>query len=245
MPKCALSPIIFLKNSCRKICTIQQKAVPLHRKRKNDDSLAQQVEHNTFNVGVLGSSPRRITKREFRQRPVELLLFLHGENNARTGPKTIVDGNKRRLFAIRAPGGSPDESFAKRRWNSCCFYRVTGFQTSRPSVFRLSTTPSGARSDRHATVESTLFRARCAAFAADGGSYDLVLYGIFGIFVECRIDLCLLIHLVESDFRQRIENLFVFCHIISKNCCTFAGEFTPKPCYAAEGVDSLHIDGVY
>ena len=28
------------------------------------DSLAQQVEHNTFNVGVLGSSPRRITKRK-------------------------------------------------------------------------------------------------------------------------------------------------------------------------------------
>ncbi len=27
------------------------------------DSLAQQVEHNTFNVGVLGSSPRRITER--------------------------------------------------------------------------------------------------------------------------------------------------------------------------------------
>ena len=25
------------------------------------DSLAQQVEHNTFNVGVLGSSPKRIT----------------------------------------------------------------------------------------------------------------------------------------------------------------------------------------
>ncbi len=29
----------------------------------HDDSLAQQVEHNTFNVGVLGSSPRRITKK--------------------------------------------------------------------------------------------------------------------------------------------------------------------------------------
>ena len=26
------------------------------------DSLAQLVEHNTFNVGVLGSSPRRITE---------------------------------------------------------------------------------------------------------------------------------------------------------------------------------------
>jgi hypothetical protein len=27
-----------------------------------DDPLAQLVEHNTFNVGVLGSSPKRITK---------------------------------------------------------------------------------------------------------------------------------------------------------------------------------------
>ena len=27
------------------------------------DSLAQLVEHNTFNVGVLGSSPRRITNK--------------------------------------------------------------------------------------------------------------------------------------------------------------------------------------
>ena len=26
------------------------------------DSLAQQVEHNTFNVGVVGSSPTRITE---------------------------------------------------------------------------------------------------------------------------------------------------------------------------------------
>ena len=35
------------------------------------DSLAQQVEHNTFNVGVLGSSPRRITenKRKTKQIP--------------------------------------------------------------------------------------------------------------------------------------------------------------------------------
>ena len=28
------------------------------------DSVAQQVEHNTFNVGVLGSSPSWITKRK-------------------------------------------------------------------------------------------------------------------------------------------------------------------------------------
>ena len=43
----------------------------LSRKSTNDDSLAQQVEHNTFNVGVLGSSPRRITKRSSH----ELLFF--------------------------------------------------------------------------------------------------------------------------------------------------------------------------
>ncbi len=29
---------------------------------KTEDSVAQQVEHNTFNVGVLGSSPSWITK---------------------------------------------------------------------------------------------------------------------------------------------------------------------------------------
>ena len=34
------------------------------RKTIRFDSLAQQVEHNTFNVGVLGSSPKRITERE-------------------------------------------------------------------------------------------------------------------------------------------------------------------------------------
>ena len=28
------------------------------------DPLAQLVEHNTFNVGVLGSSPKRITKKD-------------------------------------------------------------------------------------------------------------------------------------------------------------------------------------
>ncbi len=35
---------------------------------KQDDSLAQQVEHNTFNVGVLGSNPKRITKRGLRKK---------------------------------------------------------------------------------------------------------------------------------------------------------------------------------
>ena len=37
------------------------------------DSLAQLVEHNTFNVGVLGSSPRRITRENFER---DSLFFL-------------------------------------------------------------------------------------------------------------------------------------------------------------------------
>ena len=39
-------------------------APAIRKKAQRIDSLAQQVEHNTFNVGVLGSSPRRITKKE-------------------------------------------------------------------------------------------------------------------------------------------------------------------------------------
>ena len=35
---------------------------------KKVDSLAQLVEHNTFNVGVLGSNPKRITKRKAKRR---------------------------------------------------------------------------------------------------------------------------------------------------------------------------------
>ena len=42
-----------------------------YKSNAQDDSLAQLVEHNTFNVGVLGSSPRRITenKRKINQIP--------------------------------------------------------------------------------------------------------------------------------------------------------------------------------
>ena len=47
-----------LHNEPRKLTA---KAVP--EMQNNDDSLAQLVEHNTFNVGVLGSNPRRITRK--------------------------------------------------------------------------------------------------------------------------------------------------------------------------------------
>ena len=47
-----------------------------YKSNAQDDSLAQLVEHNTFNVGVLGSSPRRITenKRRIKQIPDNQLL---------------------------------------------------------------------------------------------------------------------------------------------------------------------------
>ena len=40
----------------------------IEKRLRKDDSLAQLVEHNTFNVGVLGSSPKRITKRKAKRR---------------------------------------------------------------------------------------------------------------------------------------------------------------------------------
>ena len=48
----------------KKVVLLQPLNPPYPLKRgKHDDSVAQQVEHNTFNVGVLGSSPSRVTKR--------------------------------------------------------------------------------------------------------------------------------------------------------------------------------------
>ncbi len=54
---------------------------------KRIDSLAQQVEHNTFNVGVLGSSPRRITQTKSKttktadnQSLSAVFLFIHTAN---------------------------------------------------------------------------------------------------------------------------------------------------------------------
>ena len=62
---------VFSAFYCLKIWSIQKKAVPLQPEMRNErislisvctDSLAQLVEHNTFNVGVVGSSPTRITR---------------------------------------------------------------------------------------------------------------------------------------------------------------------------------------
>ena len=55
----------------QKTCGCRKNTLPLHSQsgiESINDSVAQQVEHNTFNVGVLGSSPSWITE-EKRQAP--------------------------------------------------------------------------------------------------------------------------------------------------------------------------------
>ena len=65
------------EKSKQKICTFKHFFIPLHsllRDKANGDPLAQLVEHNTFNVGVLGSSPKRITNITPRE-PIRLLFL--------------------------------------------------------------------------------------------------------------------------------------------------------------------------
>ena len=71
MKKVALKFARF-KNSCY-LCI----AIEGNLTANSGDSLAQLVEHNTFNVGVLGSSPRRITKTEAMLRFFYITQALH------------------------------------------------------------------------------------------------------------------------------------------------------------------------
>jgi hypothetical protein len=59
------------KNNIFKIwrqCILEYFCTP----KKRDDSVAQLVEHYTFNVGVLGSNPSGITKEEIKKLQIEL-----------------------------------------------------------------------------------------------------------------------------------------------------------------------------
>ena len=52
----------FPEKKIEKACLYEKEFLSLHPLNSNRvDPLAQLVEHNTFNVGVLGSSPKRIT----------------------------------------------------------------------------------------------------------------------------------------------------------------------------------------
>ena len=75
------------KKSKQKICTFKHFFIPLHsllRDKANGDPLAQLVEHNTFNVGVLGSSPKRITTKEDFLSGKSSFRLCHLRNSLRT-----------------------------------------------------------------------------------------------------------------------------------------------------------------
>ena len=74
------------------------------------DSLAQLVEHNTFNVGVLGSSPRRITIRFIKskktsenQRFSEVLLFASYPKSAQYMAISGVQKGSKKFYTEFAP----------------------------------------------------------------------------------------------------------------------------------------------
>ncbi len=67
----------FLRNTCRLnksnyLCTRNQEITD---SQIRIDSVAQQVEHNTFNVGVLGSSPSWITENQKSNLRKSLIMF--------------------------------------------------------------------------------------------------------------------------------------------------------------------------
>ena len=64
--------------------------------QNTEDPLAQLVEHNTFNVGVLGSSPKRITRRKVFSN--EDLFFLLRVVTSKRGSFFIAD--KVSLFTV-------------------------------------------------------------------------------------------------------------------------------------------------
>ena len=58
----------------------------LSYRRLEIDSLAQLVEHNTFNVGVMGSSPMRVTRSNEKGLLFREVLFSYGSGNRKLLP---------------------------------------------------------------------------------------------------------------------------------------------------------------
>ena len=103
---------------------------------RSDDSLAQLVEHNTFNVGVLGSSPRRITDKTGRMPHIAetktvsaiFVIPLSGRivNIVRLPGVQFVNTRCREQFCSRV-------TFAKRNFlNFCIFLRFPVYKVRLP-----------------------------------------------------------------------------------------------------------------
>ena len=89
---------------------------PHYRSNAQDDSLAQQVEHIPFKDGVLGSNPRRITKRKAKRRQQKdksykiniLWDFFYLSFGDLDRQKEGIDGQK------LVPNSYPRQDFQKR-----------------------------------------------------------------------------------------------------------------------------------
>ena len=77
--------------------------------RKQGDSVAQLVEHNTFNVGVLGSSPSWITKKAYRCTP--FLLFVRKPGHLRRSGTVRTYSIKRKNSILGTPNVPISERF--------------------------------------------------------------------------------------------------------------------------------------
>ena len=60
------------------ICTTKNETNASAEVSDGDDLVAQLVEHNTFNVGVLGSSPSGITERSGSHTIAAFFVFIPG-----------------------------------------------------------------------------------------------------------------------------------------------------------------------
>ena len=110
--RCIQPPKSFSTSSCKPMRKDKKKSKKLCNFKKiiylctrltaiRFDSLAQQVEHNTFNVGVLGSSPKRITKES--ESYTKVTLFFYALNSPVYMVQLNRELNQEWIFRISFP----------------------------------------------------------------------------------------------------------------------------------------------
>jgi hypothetical protein len=93
----------------RIIWMFQKKIVPLHslsKRKSRIDPLAQLVEHNTFNVGVLGSNPKRVTILIPKSLILNYLGIFRVQNVSQTchnNPRNHLKTLQNTLFCVTLP----------------------------------------------------------------------------------------------------------------------------------------------
>ena len=122
-------------------------SLSLHpRSERNDDSVAQPVEHNTFNVGVLGSNPSWITKTSEKTKQTPEIQRISGVSIFQAKPqKQRIPGINRKIHTFQDtedPSQNPEikETFQLDAGRFLLFEPLVGFEPTTP---RLQITCSG------------------------------------------------------------------------------------------------------